>query len=157
MTNNDVLRSFRYAMELDAQALVDFFQEGGAEVPLRRVAAFLKAEDEPGYVALPDPLFARLLDGLVAAHRGRREGAEAEPPARITNNVVLRALRIAYELRDVDIIAMMYEAGIVVSKSELGALFRREDHRNFQPCGDQFLRNFMKGLGLWHRAGRPRV
>lgn len=156
MTNNDALRSFRFAMELDTQSLAQFFVEGGVQVSLRRLAAFIKAEDEEGFLELPDELFARFLDGVIAHHRGRREGDGPKACVRITNNHILRALRIAYELRDGDIMAMMHEAGIVVSKTELGALFRREDHRNYQPCGDQFLRNFLRGLGLWHRAGRPR-
>lgn len=156
MTNNDVIRSFRFAMELDPQALAAFFAEGGEQVSLRRLASYLKADDEPGFEELPDATFACFLEGVVTAHRGRREASEPRAPVRITNNSILRALRIAYELRDSDIGALMSEAGIEVSKTELSALFRREDHRNYQPCGDQFLRTFLRGLGLWHRAGRPR-
>ncbi|MCC6375065.1 MAG: DUF1456 family protein, partial [Moraxellaceae bacterium] len=33
-------------------------------------------------------------------------------------------------------------------KHELGAIFRKEGHHNYRECGDQFLRNFLKGLTL---------
>jgi uncharacterized protein YehS (DUF1456 family) len=33
-----------------------------------------------------------------------------------------------------------------VSASELGGLFRSEGHKHYRPCGDQLLRNFLKGL-----------
>jgi len=159
MTNNDVLRSLRYALELDPSTLLRFFAEADVQMTLPTLAALLKSEDEPGFAALPDKLFARFLEGLIVAHRGRREAPAATAPsrpARIHNNYVLRSLKIAFELRDVDIIAIMELAGVPLSKAELSALFRREDHRNYQPCGDQFLRQFLRGLGLWHRAGRPR-
>jgi uncharacterized protein YehS (DUF1456 family) len=37
-------------------------------------------------------------------------------------------------------------AGMSVSKSELSALFRKEGQRHYKECGDQLLRNFLKGL-----------
>jgi uncharacterized protein YehS (DUF1456 family) len=162
MTNNDFLRSFRYALELDPGTLRGFFAEGGLELPLRDVAAMLKDDAEPGFQALDDAGLSRFLDGVIAAYRGPREpaAAQAKPePVRAFgdnrgNNRILRALRIAFELRDVDIQALMQTAGREVSKAELGALFRREDHRNYQPCGDQFMRAFLRGLGLKHRQ-RP--
>lgn len=64
----------------------------------------------------------------------------------MTNNDTLKKLRVALALRDEDIIEIMEEAGIKVSKTELSALFRKEDHPNYVKCGDQFLRNFLNGL-----------
>ena len=39
-------------------------------------------------------------------------------------------------------------AGFPISKPELTALFRQPDHKNYRACGDQVLRNFLKGLTL---------
>ncbi|HEY0055676.1 MAG TPA: DUF1456 family protein [Pedobacter sp.] len=39
-----------------------------------------------------------------------------------------------------------------ISKTELGAIFRNEDHPNFKPCGDQILRNFLNGLIIYTRG-----
>jgi uncharacterized protein YehS (DUF1456 family) len=158
MTNNDFLRSFRYALELDPATMQAFFAESGAQLPLARVAAMLKDEGEPGFEALSDDLLSNFLDGVIAAYRGPRATGEAAPkpegPRAVSNNRILRALRIAFELRDTDVQELMQAAGREVSKAELGALFRREDHRNYQPCGDQFMRAFLRGLGLKRRQ-RP--
>jgi uncharacterized protein YehS (DUF1456 family) len=158
MTNNDFLRSFRYALELDPTSLQTFLREGGVELPLYRVAAMLKDDEEPGFEPLSDDLLSRFLDGVISAYRGPRPAAEAAPnqqgPRTVSNNRILRALRIAFELRDTDVQELMQAAGREVSKAELGALFRREDHRNYQPCGDQFLRAFLRGLGQKRRT-RP--
>ena len=66
----------------------------------------------------------------------------------MTNNLVLKKLRVAFELRDEDMHQAFVDAGLPVSKPELSALFRQPDHRNYRACGDQMLRNFLKGLTL---------
>jgi uncharacterized protein YehS (DUF1456 family) len=157
VTNNDVLRSLRYALELDNATLVDYFALADVEVPLTFLASLLKKDDEPGFEPMDDELLSRLLDGFIIKLRGPRDAGPdkaAEPAGPLTNNRILRALRIGLGLKDTEVLAVVQLAGVTVTKSELGALFRREDHRNYQPCGDQFLRNFIRGLGLWHRQGR---
>jgi uncharacterized protein YehS (DUF1456 family) len=161
MTNNDVLRTLRYALSLDNAALLECLKEVGVRLEPRELAALLKQEGEPGFMPLPDEVLEHLLQGLILKMRGRREEPESQPPPprptlplRLTNNRILRALRIALALQDRDLITIMGMSGVKVGKAELTALFRREGHRNHQPCGDQFLRQFLRGLGLWQRAGK---
>jgi uncharacterized protein YehS (DUF1456 family) len=155
MTNNDVLRSFRYALDLGNATLLACFAEVGVDMPPAHLAAMLKNEDEPGFEPMDDELLELLLDGFVQKRRGKREASDGEEQGKrtaLTNNRILRSLRIALELKDSDILAIMESAGVAVSKAELNALFRREGHRNYQACGNQFLRNFLRGLALRHRA-----
>ncbi|MBM1106416.1 DUF1456 family protein [Aurantibacter crassamenti] len=70
----------------------------------------------------------------------------------MTNNDVLKKLRVALRLRDDDIIEILQLVDFKISKSELGALFRNEDHPNYRECGDQILRNFLNGLVLHLRG-----
>jgi len=64
----------------------------------------------------------------------------------MTNNDILKKLRVALKLTNDDIVAILKLVDFQVSKSELGALFRKEDHPNYMECGDQFLRNSLNGL-----------
>ena len=64
----------------------------------------------------------------------------------LTNNDILKKLRVALELKDDDILKILKLVDYEVSKSELNAIFRKEDHTNYMPCGDQLLRNFLNGL-----------
>lgn len=41
---------------------------------------------------------------------------------------------------------VMKSVGFTVSKGEISALFRAPAHKHYMKCGDQFLRNFLKGL-----------
>ena len=74
----------------------------------------------------------------------------------MTNNDILKKLRIALKLRDEDIIEILKLVDFQVSKSELGALFRAEDHPNYKECGDQLLRNFLNGLIIYDQLLRSK-
>jgi hypothetical protein len=64
----------------------------------------------------------------------------------MTNNDILKKLRVALKLRDEDIIHILKLVEFPATKSEVNALFRTEDHPNYKECGDQLLRNFLNGL-----------
>jgi len=74
----------------------------------------------------------------------------------LTNNDVLKKLRVALKLRDDDIIKICALVDFKISKSELGALYRKEDHPKYMECGDQFLRNFLNGLVIHLRGPMPK-
>ena len=73
----------------------------------------------------------------------------------LTNNDILKKLRVALAYKDDDIIEVMKLVDFEISKSELSALFRKEDHEKYKECGDQFLRNFLNGLVIKLRGPRP--
>ncbi len=70
----------------------------------------------------------------------------------MTNNDILKKLRVALKLRDTDIVKILALVDFKMTESELSALFRNEDHPNYKPAGDQVLRNFLNGL-IIHMRG----
>ena len=70
----------------------------------------------------------------------------------MTNNDILKKLRVALKLRDEDMIHVLKLADFEVTKSEINALFRSEDHPNYKECGDQLLRYFLNGLVIYMRG-----
>ncbi len=74
----------------------------------------------------------------------------------MTNNDVLKKLRVALQLRDEDIVEILKMADLRVSKSELGAFFRKEDHPKYMECGDQILRYFLNGLVIYLRGTKEK-
>ena len=151
MINNDLLRSIRYLLDLSDIKVVEIVKLADPAFPLEKadVQAFLRKDDDPEYVECRDAVLARFLDGLVIHRRGRDESQPPRPvEKRITNNIALKKLRVAFELKDVDMHEIFAAAGFPMSKPELTALFRQPGHPNYRPCGDQVLRNFLKGLTL---------
>lgn len=64
------------------------------------------------------------------------------------NNMLLKKIKIALSLSSEDMLGILGNAGVQISKSELSAVFRKEGHRNYKECGDRYARNFLKGLAI---------
>ena len=71
----------------------------------------------------------------------------------LTNNDILKKLRVALQLRDVDIIEILGHVDFKITKGALNDLFRKDDHPNYVEAGDQILRNFLNGL-IIHKRGK---
>ncbi len=70
----------------------------------------------------------------------------------MSNNDILKKLRVALHLRNSEIVEICQLVNFRITESELTALFRKDDHPNFKACGDQILRNFLNGL-IIHKRG----
>ncbi|WP_296178700.1 DUF1456 family protein [Pseudomonas sp. UBA1879] len=149
MMNNDVLRSIRYMLDISDAKVVEIAKLGGIDVTKAQIIAFTKKDEEEGFEPCSDEIMAHFLDGLVFFKRGKDE---SRPPLPVelpmTNNIVLKKLRVAFELKEEDMHAVLKASDFPVSKPELSALFRKPGHNNYRPCGDQLLRNFLRGLTL---------
>lgn len=149
MIHNDVLRSLRYMLDISDAKLAEITRINGFDVSDADIASYLKKDEEEGFVRCPDEVIAHFLDGLVVFKRGRDEGRPPLPvELPVTNNIILKKLRVAFELKEDDLHAILKAADFSVSKPELSALFRKVGNSNYRPCGDQLLRNFLKGLTL---------
>ena len=75
--------------------------------------------------------------------------------AEMTNNDIMKKLRVALKLRDEDIVKICSLVDFAITKSEIGALYRNPNHSKYMECGDQFLRNFLNGLIIHLRGPMP--
>ncbi len=147
MTNNEVMKSVRYSLDIKNKEVVQMIKDGGVELTVLDVVNLLKKEEDEGFVECPAETLHAFLDGLILERRGPSDGpAKKFSTANINNNIVLRKLRIAFEMKDTDMISTMKSVGFTVSKGEISALFRAPNHKHFKKCGDQFIRNFLKGV-----------
>lgn len=73
----------------------------------------------------------------------------------LTNNDILKKIRVALELKDEDVQKILKHADYDITLSELNALYRKPDHPNYKECGDQLLRNFLNGLIIYKRGPMP--
>jgi len=155
MDNNDILRRVRYALDIGNAAMREIFSLAGHAITEADILDMLRAEDEEGYAPCSDRLLGLFLDGLIDQRRGKRDAVPGKPPAtgeRLTNNLVLKKLRIALDYSDADIMETIRLGGFEITKSGLAALFRKRGHRNYKPCGDQIMKKFLQGLAVRLRS-----
>jgi len=161
MNNNDILRRLRFAFDFsnkDSVALFTTDPASTAEVSQADFLARLAKDDDEKFVACSEAELAAFLDGLIVSKRGLREPAPkavAKPDNfRLSKNDILKKLRIAMSYREQEMLDTLKSGGTTMSKGELGALFRAPGHKHYRECGNQVLRNFIKGLTLTLR-GEP--
>lgn len=146
MNNNDLLRRLRYLFHLNELQIVALFKLAGHEVTETQVTDWLEKEEESSSKEMTDKEMAIFLNGLIIEKRGRREGSLPVPEEQLTNNIILRKLRIALNLKSDDILDLFASINKDISKHELSAFFRNPGNRSYQPMLDQYLRNFLNAL-----------
>ena len=166
MDNNDILIRLRYALEIKNKEMAEIFKLGGVELSVPDVIKILtkSAEDEDEYddqLKCNNSMLDSFLNGLIIYKRGKQEPKPGQPDtpsassinkSANVNNLLLKKVKIALALTTEDMLDIFDEAGITVTKGELGALLRKEGHKNYKECGDKFARNFLKGLAFKYRG-----
>ena len=169
MNNNDRLLRLRYAVDIKDTDLIKAFELGGLTFSKDELHDMLtkvkpaSREEENVYVKpINNQELDAFLNGFIILKRGPQKDKPTEKTKtqskeiKYINNVLLKKLKIALFLTSDDMLAILAEAGVFPSKGELGAILRKEGHRNFKPCGDKYARNFLKGLGLVYRSEENR-
>lgn len=162
MNNNDRLTRLRYALDLSDSEMVDIFELGGQTMSRKKVDALLKkapgnsddVEEENEYVLeCSDEMLERFLNGFITFKRGPKDGPQPalELNHANANNLFLKKVKIALSLTSDDILDLLQDEGVEISKGELSAVLRKEGHRNYKPCGDRYIRNFLRGLTAEYR------
>jgi len=161
MRNDEVIKSIRYILDLDDAEIAKILKLADYQPSRDEVSEIFKDEKETitkidGSEVQKDTdhkLTAHFLDGVIFQLRGKSDKHPPQPiQTPVTNNIVLKKLRVAFKLKDTDIINILKDEGLSISKSELSAFFRDDTHRNYKNCGDQVLRYFLRGLAKRHRG-----
>jgi uncharacterized protein YehS (DUF1456 family) len=148
MTNNDIMRRIRYTFDFSDSDMIDIFSLAGQKVTRTQICDWLKKEDNPTFISLSDFQLAIFLNGFINNKRGKKEGEEPIPEKTLNNNIIFRKLKIALNLNDDDILDILELSDMRISKHELSAFFRSPNQRQYRPCNDQILRNFLNGMQI---------
>ena len=114
----------------------------------------LKKRQDKGYKICSYEELGVFLDGFVTLKRGPSpKKSDSNKVVELTNNLILKKLRIAQELKEAEteIIFSLGEAEL--SKQQLASLFRKEGHKNFKECSDELLMAFLDGLDEFYFVG----
>lgn len=154
MTNNEILFMIQYALNLDDLTMDQIYYLSGGKEKSSTLTAFIKNADEAGYKPCPASVITSFLDGLIIYKRGqinRTEDSEENTELPLSNNVILKKLRIALNLKEDQMLEIFKLAKYEISKYELNALFRKEENKHFKKCNASLMNKFLGGLALWCR------
>ena len=168
MTNNDILIRLRYALDIKDRDMVEIFGLGGVQTTKEEVQEMLsksknsstnEVQDDEYVKKIDNTILESFLNGLVILKRGTQDTKPEDSQKqflmsndnRNVNNILLKKVKIALSLTSEDILDILNDTGVNLSKSELSAVLRKEGQRNYKECGDRYARNFLKGLASRYR------
>lgn len=154
MDNNDILRRIRYAFDIRDSQMIETFALADIQVTRAQVSCWLKKDIDPDYIEMPDVKMAAFLNGFITDKRGSKDGPKPIPEKQLNNNIILRKIRIALNLKDTDILDLLALAGLIISKHELSAFFRKPGQSQYRECKDQVLRNLLRGMQMKYRENK---
>ena len=145
MTNNDIIRQLRYIFDFSDQQMQQVFAAANYDTDIQSIKSWL-TNNESQQTELTNAQLNVFLDGLINEKRGKRDDYKLHLDDELSNNLVLRKLKIALHLKSHDILSMMNDVDANISKHELSAFFRHPDQSQYRDMGNQYLRNFLHGL-----------
>ncbi|MDM5153169.1 DUF1456 family protein [Bacillus sp. DX1.1] len=175
MSNNDILIRLRYALDIKDIDMVEIFKLGGIELTKEEVLEMLtksknsyhnEADNDDDIVEndyvikCNNIMLESFLNGFITFKRGKQDPKPGQPDRQAmslknkgsVNNLILKKLKIALALTSEDMLDILEDVGVMVTKGELSALLRKEGHKNYKECGDRYARNFLKGLTVKYRG-----
>ena len=149
MTTNQILKKLQNILLADDATMHKIFTLSGYELSQERVIGYLSPEGDKAFLDCGYEALGHFLDGLIIYKRGPSDKKnDSEEVIQLDNNLILKKLRIAFELKEVDLYAIFHAVEIDISKSELNALFRKVGHKNYRTCPNSILELFLDGLTL---------
>ena len=151
---NEVLYRIQKALNLSLEEMQKAYELEDYKMTATHLESLLKRHQDKGFVPASYEELGVFLDGLVTLKRGPSpQKAGHDEAVELTNNLILKKLRIALELKEQEIQIIFALVDVELSKQQLSSLFRKEEHKNFKPCSDDLLMAFLEGLDEFYYVG----
>ncbi len=145
MTNNYILTSIMNSLKLTKVDVLKSYKLVDKKIAQEDVDDILREASDEKFILLSDEGFELFLNGFIAYKRGPSDKKAKKQKIYFSNNIILKKLKIALDLKDEDIIEIFANDGLEITKSQLTAYFRRDGHINYRKCSDSLLKRFIKG------------
>ncbi|MEA3434298.1 MAG: DUF1456 family protein [Campylobacterota bacterium] len=154
MKTNDILYKIQKALNLSPEEMLETYTLAEYKMDATHLDSLLKRRQDEGSKLCSYEELGVFLDGFVILKRGPSpKKTNHDEAVELTNNLILKKLRIALELKEAEteIIFSLGEAKL--SKQQLASLFRKEGHKNFKECSDELLMAFLDGMDEFYYVG----
>lgn len=154
MNTNDILYKIQKALSLSSDDMLKAYELEAYKMESEHLDSLLRKRQDKGYKICSFEELGIFLDGLVTLKRGPSpQKADSNEVVELTNNLILKKLRIALELKEAETEIIFSLGEVELSKQQLASLFRKEGHKNFKECSDELLMAFLDGLDEFYFVG----
>ncbi len=143
MKPSQIIKEIKEALKLTKKDLIKIYELEEFPLTNERLQSILNPKhkkDEATYEEL-----GVFLDGLISLKRGK---IPREYPHEIIldNNLILKKLRAALNLKEFEIALIFELADFPIRKSKIKDMFRSPLNKKYKECDDKTLKAFLKGL-----------
>lgn len=150
---NEVLYRLQKALQLSLEEMLEIYRLEAYPMEESYLISLLKRRQDKGFMLCSYEDLGVFLDGLVTLKRGPSPQKKCDEAVELTNNLILKKLRIALELKEAETEIIFGLADVNLTKQQLSSLFRKERHKNFKPCSNELLLAFLDGLDEFYYTG----
>lgn len=154
ISTNEILYRIQKALNLTIENMLQAYKLEAYNMEEKHLKSLLSRRQEKDFILCSYEELGTFLDGLVTLKRGPSpKKSNDDTVVELTNNLILKKLRIALELKESETEIIFGLAEVELSKQQLASLFRKEGHKNFKECSDELLMAFLEGLDEFYYIG----
>ena len=154
MQTNDILYKIQNSLNLTQIEMLEAYKLANYTMDEKHLDSLLKRRQDEGSKLCSYEELGIFLDGLVILKRGPSPKKNSNTnDVELTNNLILKKLRIALELKEAETEIIFSLGEVELSKQQLASLFRKESHKNFKECSYELLMAFLDGLDEFYFVG----
>ena|GEM_PF-5466085 len=145
MKPSKVIFRLKEALNLELEDFEKIYSLQDYPISQERLQAILAKPNKKIFEEATYEELGVFLDGLFELKRGEKPkslGDEVE----LDNNLILKKIRSAFRLKDVDIEIIFQLGDREISRSKIKNLFRNQNHPKFELCSDALLNDFLIGF-----------
>jgi len=150
---NEILYKTTKALDLNNKKIIEIYSMGNYNMLPLHLENLLKKSQDDGFEICSYEELGTFIDALIIFKRGKSSKKRDDEVIELTNNLILKKLRIALELKESEIEIIFGLADIELTKQQLSSLFRNENNKNFKLCSDELLISFLDGLNEFYFVG----
>jgi len=151
---NEIIYKIQKALTLSTKDILEIYTLENYAIRETEINALLTRRQDKNFKICSYEALGIFLDGLITFKRGASpKKSEIKEAITLSNNLILKKLRIALELKEPELEIIFGLADIALTKQQLSSLFRKETHKNFKPCSDSLLIAFLEGLDEFYYEG----
>ena len=152
-STNEILYRIQKALNLSTEEMLESYALVKHKIDSAHLSSLLSKHQDKDYRLCSYEELGMFLDGLVILKRGPSPKDLNSETVELTNNLILKKLRIALKLKESETEIIFGLAEVELTKQQLASLFRKETHKNFKPCSEELLMAFLEGLDEFYYSG----
>jgi len=146
LKTNEILSKIQKALTLTNSEILEAYKLADYEMSEEHLLSLLTSDKESGFVECSYEELGLFLDGFIILRRGPNPKKQKSTQTELTNNLILKKLRIALELKEAETEIIFSLGEVELSKQQLASLFRNTNNKNYKECSDELLMGFLDGI-----------